>query len=95
MNFGCNDGSDNIQFSDGWAVLDVAAHEFTHGVIYFTSELNGSWPSTSLNEGLSDIMGAMVDPDWLFGENVSPAELAGDPACSLSDPPSLGGYPDR
>ena len=37
-------------------------HEFTHGVIWLHlgAEL-GEWPSSSLNEGMSDVMAAMVD----------------------------------
>jgi Zn-dependent metalloprotease len=58
-------------------VLDVVAHEFTHGVTDFTADLIYSNESGALNEASSDIMAAAVeahvegltDGTFLVGEN--------------------------
>jgi bacillolysin len=62
--------------------LDVVAHEWTHGVTDFTSNLIYQDESGALNEAFSDIMGATVEfnyqpagsgrdqADWLIGEDV-------------------------
>jgi Zn-dependent metalloprotease len=53
--------------------LDVAAHEFTHGVIQYSSGLEYENQSGALNESFSDIFGEMVElsvkgtNDWLIG----------------------------
>jgi Zn-dependent metalloprotease len=93
----CEDGSTMMEFKENYLADDVVVHEFTHGVIWFTSELNSSnWPSSSLNEGLSDVMAAFADGDWLEGEDVPAKFHNGWPANrSLSDPPSIKNYPDR
>ena len=52
--------------------LDVAAHEFTHGVIEQTVNLEYRLESGALNESFADVFGAMVDrEDWLMGEDVT------------------------
>ena len=62
--------------------LDVVAHELTHGVTEFTSNLIYRNESGALNEAFSDIMGTSVEfffqpagsgdlqADYLFGEDV-------------------------
>lgn len=82
--------------------FDVVAHEWTHGVTDFTSNLTYRDESGALNEAFSDIMGAAVEfyyyppgtgreqADWLIAEDVylaSPGYLR-----SLSDPAAKG-YP--
>ena len=87
--------------SNGWAMfgasdlndygecIDVAAHEFTHGVTTYT--IGGDLyenESGAVNEGFSDVMGnlcelllgATEDTDWLLGEN------CGSPVRSMSCP---------
>jgi hypothetical protein len=92
----CPDGSDNIEMWQGFIAYDVMVHEFTHGVISFTSELQAAYPSRSVNEAMSDAMAAMADGDWLMGESLPAAYLNGSPAIrSMSNPPSIGNYPDR
>ena len=93
----CDDGSTMMEFKQDYLAYDVVVHEYTHGIIWFSSELNSSnWPSASLNEGLSDIMGAFADGDWLEGEDIPAKFHSGWPANrSLSDPPSIKNYPDR
>ncbi len=51
--------------------LDVAAHEYTHGVTEYTANLIYQDQSGALNEAMSDFFGAMVDnEDWFMGEDV-------------------------
>ena len=84
-------GTDNsICFYDGDGVyttyvagaLDVVAHEISHGVTDFTSDLIYCSESGALNEAFSDIMGTCTEfyhqpegtghlkADWLCGEDV-------------------------
>ncbi len=52
--------------------LDVAAHEFTHGVIDSLCPLTYSGESGALNEHIADFFGAMVDADeWQIGDNIA------------------------
>lgn len=60
-------GNDTEQYSSN---LDVVAHEYTHGVTRYTSNLlgklyiNGTWtvlPAAGINENLSDIFGETVE----------------------------------
>jgi bacillolysin len=46
------------------AALDVIAHEFSHGVTQFTSNLIYANESGALNEAFSDIMGTAVEFQW-------------------------------
>lgn len=85
----------------GWAVfsasdlnnfgecVDVAAHEFTHGVTTYAMGGNVyANASGAVNEGLSDVMGNICelslgmteDTDWLIAEN------SGSPIRSMSEP---------
>ena len=54
-------GSYNFQTA---AALDVIAHEFTHGVTQFTSDLIYANEMGALNESFSDIMGTAVEFQW-------------------------------
>lgn len=63
--FGDGDG---ILFNGFTDELDVMAHEYTHGVVQYTSPLNYTFQSGSLNESLADVFATMVkqyaeDPD--------------------------------
>ena len=60
------------------AMLDVMAHEYTHGMIRASSNLGatGAFDARSLNEAFADIFGLMVERnvngtnDWTFAENM-------------------------
>jgi bacillolysin len=73
ITYGDGDGTTFIELSGG---LDVATHEFTHGVTDFTSDLVYQGESGALNESFSDMMGnsseffAAEKPDWQIGEDV-------------------------
>ena len=58
-------------FNNLAASLDVAAHEFGHGVVEYTAGLRYHNQSGALNESFADLFGAMVDrDDWLIGEDL-------------------------
>jgi thermolysin len=99
--FGDGDGRTFNSFAAG---LDIVAHEWSHGVIEFTSGLLSRDEPGALNEAFADIMGAATEfyhypvgtardqADWLIAEDVvlvSPGYLR-----SLNNP-SAAGYPDH
>lgn len=79
MNYGDGDGKEFTFFSSG---LDVVAHELTHAVTQFTSDLIYLNESGALNEAISDIMGVAVEfefeatgggrqrAEWTVGEDL-------------------------
>ena len=79
MNYGDGDGETFSFFSSS---LEVVAHELTHGVTNFTSDLIYLNESGALNEAFSDIMGTAVEwafeppgrgrqrADWVGGEDL-------------------------
>jgi bacillolysin len=99
-------GGRNYNYFSG--ALDIVAHELTHGVTQFTSQLEYRNESGALNEAFSDIMGTSVEfffqpagsgplkADYLLGEDISrgvaPGQLNGDR--SLENP-ALYGQPDH
>jgi Zn-dependent metalloprotease len=73
--FGFGDG-DGVNY-DPLTSLDVAAHEFTHGVTEYTSDLIYQNESGALNESFSDIMAAVIErlvDDGELPDSVSPSE---------------------
>jgi bacillolysin len=82
--------------------LDIVAHELTHGVTEFSSDLIYQNESGALNEAFSDMMGAAAEfffqergagslrADWLVGEDViRPGGLR-----NMANPASYG-HPDH
>ncbi|PZF72157.1 M4 family metallopeptidase [Taibaiella soli] len=70
--------------------LDVCGHEITHGLTSFTANLNYSYESGALNEGISDCMGTSIEfyarpnnANWLIGSDFYTLR-------SMSDPKSYG-----
>jgi thermolysin len=60
-------------FSPGMVRPDVVAHEFTHGVTFYTALLLPLDESGAINEHYSDVMGNLAAPDslptnWFVGE---------------------------
>ncbi len=87
------DGAQMV-FGAGYANADdVVAHELTHGVTSYTSQLFYFAESGGINEALSDIMGELLDKSrgsdndsqWLVGE-----DLPGGALRSMSNPPAFG-----
>ena len=73
---------DHLRFSDSFVTDDVFAHEFTHAVTRWSSDLLYQDQPGALNESYSDVLAAMVDPDWTIGETM-PAGAIRD----MSNPP--------
>jgi thermolysin len=76
--------------------VDVVAHELTHGVTAFTSNLIPINESGALNEAFSDMMGCSVEffskpatANYLIGENLVTIPVAGL-VRSLQDPLAFG-----
>lgn len=88
--------------------LDIVAHEITHGVTDYTSDLIYLNESGALNESFSDIMGTAVEfyyqapgdglqkADYLCGEDIVRAAAPGatNGIRSLADPNAYG-HPDH
>jgi Zn-dependent metalloprotease len=96
--FGC--GSVTFTVRNFAGSLDVVAHELSHGVTAYSSNLIYLNESGALNEAFSDIMGASVEffvrpatANYLMGEGLSTA-LNPCLVRSLQDPLSFGG-PDN
>ncbi len=97
------DGSQMV-YGDGYGFPladDVVAHELTHGVTQFESNLFYYYQSGAINESLSDVWGEFVDQTngagndevsvkWLIGEDVSGLGAIRD----MEDPPAKGD-PDK
>jgi len=81
---------------------DVVAHELTHGVTQYESNLFEYYQSGAINESISDVFGEYYDQvgnvtagdtaglKWLIGEDVLP----GGTLRSMSNPPAFGD-PDK
>jgi len=103
MTYGDGDGVTFIPLSQA---ADVVAHELTHGVTSYTSNLIYSGESGALNEAMSDIFGAMVEKFigksgadiWLLGEDIYTPAIEGDALRDMADPAASNDYdyyPDR
>ena len=75
--------------------LDVTAHELTHGVTSATAQLAYQNESGALNEGMSDILGAVCEAwhdgavsadTWLIGEDIFTPMTAGDALRYMANP---------
>jgi bacillolysin len=91
-------------YGAGYAVADdVVAHELTHGVTDYTSDLFSWYQSGAINEAISDIMGEFVDlansgtgatadtteKRWLMGEDLSIGAIR-----NMANPPAFND-PDK
>jgi Zn-dependent metalloprotease len=87
--------ANRLYFGQDYAVQDIVAHEFTHGVTSFESNLVYENESGAINEFLSDAFAEFVDQtvldsgtdgyvmDWLIGE-----DLPGGEVRDMQDPPN-------
>lgn len=95
-----------VQFGDGNGVdsdelvaIDVAAHEWTHAVTDYESDLTYSGESGALNESLSDIFGETIQiyakglSTWQIGEECWTPGVSGDALRSMANP-NAEGQPD-
>jgi hypothetical protein len=99
-----NNSSGNNSYWNGYQAVfdngfpqadDVVAHELTHGVTQFTSNLFYYYQSGAIDESISDLFGEYFDQTdgvgndspsakWLFGE-----DLPGGAVRSMSNPPAF------
>ena len=97
----------NTHFDYASAAFDVVAHELSHGVISYSSRLDGAGEAGALNEGFADMMAAGAEfyavstgrsaraADYVFGEDwitYTDGRPSGDR--SMSNPRQFG-YPDH
>ncbi len=76
---------EHLKFTNGRVQNDTFAHEYTHAVTYFTSDLVYEDQPGALNESFSDVMAAFFDGDWTQGEDFT---MGG--SRDLSNPPAKG-----
>jgi vibriolysin len=97
MVYGDGDGSQ----SGPLTVLDVVAHELTHAVTDYESDLIYANESGALNEAMSDIFGAAVEVyrdgaisanTWKVGEECWTPATPGDALRYMNDPAQGGDY---
>ena len=81
-------GCDQVVFGDGYMTLDAFAHEYTHGMIDYTSELAYRNQSGALNESYADVFGELVEEYDGTAEWEHREDFSGGANRSLSDPPS-------
>ena len=70
MAYGNGDGKLFTRFTKA---LDVVAHELTHGVVSFTSNLDYAFESGALNESFADVMGSLIS-QWKYSQTVEQAD---------------------
>lgn len=84
MTYGDGDGVDLADFASS---LDVIAHEITHGVTQYTSQLVYELQPGAINEHMSDVVGVLADSsNWLMGEDVLTPAIPGDAIRNMQDP---------
>ncbi|MCH9648753.1 MAG: pre-peptidase C-terminal domain-containing protein [Deltaproteobacteria bacterium] len=98
MVYGDGDGT---TFSPLSGSLDVVAHELTHGVTEFESNLIYARESGGINEALSDIFGAAAEAwsdgaisasTWLLGEDIYTPNGPSNDALRYINNPTADGY---
>lgn len=89
-------GNGGSTFKPLAGALDVIAHEFGHGVISNTANLEYQGQSGAINEAFADFFGSMVDrDDWLIGEDITSTSFSPSGALrNMADPHNGGKYGD-
>jgi thermolysin len=77
--------------SDPFCTLDIIAHEWTHAVTEYTADLIYYGESGALNESMSDVFAALIDGDWLHGED-NWLKTTAPAGRNLADPTNGGQY---
>jgi vibriolysin len=96
MTYGDGDG---VYFGP-LTTLDITGHELTHGITERTANLTYSGESGALNEGISDIFGALSErygdgsvsssDTWKIGEDAYTPGVSGDALRYMNDPADDG-----
>ncbi len=98
-----------MTYGDGLVLDDVVAHELTHGVTQYESNLFYYYQSGAINESLSDVFGELFDlqyaaggrdtdtPDvrWQIGEEIVREDLDFEGPFRDMQNPEVFGDPDR
>lgn len=99
MVYGDGDGSTALALSGG---LDVVAHEITHALTQYTSDLVYQYESGALNEAFSDILGTHAEYylqpskfDWALGEDIWTPGTSGDALRYMNNPTADGQSSDH
>ena len=84
-------GFKNYDLTKPYVSFDVIAHEYTHGVTYFSSQLANIDESAAINEGMSDIFAVSMEywaqpyktdaSNWQIGEDVYTLRDLANPNC--------------
>jgi Zn-dependent metalloprotease/PKD repeat protein len=84
-------GNGGTRFKNMAGGLDIVAHEFGHGIIRATANLEYKNQSGAINEAYADIFGAMVDrANWTIGEQVVKSYYRTGVMRNMSDPHNGG-----
>lgn len=86
-------GNGDFAFNEPLAkALDVTAHEFTHGVIQSTANLEYFGEPGAINESMADVFGVLVDRnDFQLGEDVANPSVFPSGAMRDMENPHNGG----
>jgi bacillolysin len=87
VKIGDGDGVDK----DSYCALDIVAHEWTHAVTEHTAGLIYNGESGALNESMSDVFAALIDGNWLQGED-NWLKTTAPAGRNLEDPTNGGQY---
>jgi Zn-dependent metalloprotease len=81
-----------VILQDGYVMLDIVAHEYTHGVVAETADLVDAGSPGALNESLADVFAELIEGDgqWLIAEDLAPPAVKRGPIRSLRDPSAFG-----
>jgi thermolysin len=82
---------DGIEY-DSFCTLDIVAHEWTHAVTEHSAGLIYFAESGALNESMSDVFAALIDGDWLQGEDNWLQKSIAPAGRNLADPTNGGKY---
>jgi len=83
-------GGGIMAYCKGTATRDIAAHEFTHGVVSTTAGLAPGYQYGALNESLADSFANAIDNNWTMGEGSALGIIR-----NMSNPPSSRNDPDK
>ncbi len=74
-----------MHYGEGYATLDVTAHELTHALIEATAGLIYQGESGALNEAIADMFASNLDGNWTIGEDLPIGAIR-----DMSDPEAHG-----
>ncbi|MEX2626031.1 MAG: M4 family metallopeptidase, partial [Ilumatobacteraceae bacterium] len=77
--------AEEMHYGEGYATLDVTAHELSHALISSTADLVYEGESGALNEAIADMFASNLDDNWTIGEDLPDGAIR-----DLSDPEAHG-----